>query len=152
MVLFKCLDEETSNYKRFRDHYKGLLARSTVFQIELSLMQDILRKCSFIDWRDKVEDTHAKLSKHEPLSLDQLTSLLEEGRGKLFLAKTGRAYKIVDVQDGDPIQPLCSNFSSLKQVISLHSGARVFEEDLKKALKQISCEQADNQSSDSSWP
>ena len=68
--LFKNSNEEISNYKRYRDHYKSLLARSSVFQIELGFMKDMKKKCSFIDWRDKVEDIVDKLVVKERQTLE----------------------------------------------------------------------------------
>jgi hypothetical protein len=59
--IFSNHHEEEVFYKRFRDHYKSLLARSSVFQIELDYMKLMQKKCSFIDWRDKVEEATLKL-------------------------------------------------------------------------------------------
>jgi len=47
-----------------------LLARSSVFQIELGFMKDMKKKCSFIDWRDKVEDIVDKLVVKERQTLE----------------------------------------------------------------------------------
>lgn len=35
-------------------------------------MKDLQKKCSFIDWRDKVEEMVEKLNKNERITLDQI--------------------------------------------------------------------------------
>ena len=94
--LFKNYREEVTNYKRYRDHYKSLLARSSVFQIELALMRDLQRKCSFIDWRDKVEEIVEKLNKNERTTLEQIQTVLEEGTEKGFLNKAKGCYEVIE--------------------------------------------------------
>ena len=79
--------EEEANYRRYREHYKGLLARSQAFHIELSLMKNLQKKCHLIDWRDRVEDTWKKVAGGTRLKLEQLEQVLEDGRERRFLSK-----------------------------------------------------------------
>ena len=83
-ALFSNQEEELADYKRYRDHYKCLVARSSAFHIELKLMKELQKKCSFIDWRDKVEDI---AEKQEKMTLDQIQQILEEGKEKGFLSE-----------------------------------------------------------------
>ena len=86
-TLFLNSYEEKTNYKRYKDHYKTLLARSTPFQIELTLMRDLQKKCSFIDWRARVEDMIDRLDNDEKMTLEQIQLILEEGECKGFITK-----------------------------------------------------------------
>lgn len=113
IALFSNEDEEAQNFKRYRDHYKSLLARSSVFQIELELMRQLQRKCSFIDWRDKVEEIAERLEKQEKLTLDTLLSILDEGCEKGFVSKQKKSgYVAVEIALQDPINILLKNFKS----------------------------------------
>lgn len=68
--LFRNRMEEEANYKRYREHYRGLLARSQAFHIELSLMKNLQKKCHLIDWRDRVEETWKKVASGTRLTLE----------------------------------------------------------------------------------
>ena len=50
-------------------------------------MRDLQKKCSFIDWRDKVEDIYEKQDK---MTVDQIQQILEEGKEKGFLQEEER--------------------------------------------------------------
>lgn len=52
-------------------------------------MKHMQRKCSFISWRDKIEDIQFKLEREERMTIDQLSILLEDGVDKGFLKKQG---------------------------------------------------------------
>ena len=60
-------EEEKSNYKRYKDHYRSLLAKSSVFQIEMPLLKNVQSKVDLINWRDKVEEIIEKLGKSEKI-------------------------------------------------------------------------------------
>lgn len=93
--LFQNHEEEEANYKRYREHYRGLLARSQGFHIELSLMKNLQKKCHLIDWRDRVEETWKKVDSGVRMTLEQLEHVLDDGRERLFLVKDGKgAYMI----------------------------------------------------------
>ena len=63
---------EIESFKKFREHYKSLLARSTQFHIELELIKLLTRKCNFIDWRDKLEEIMEKLKNGDRVTLDHM--------------------------------------------------------------------------------
>jgi len=48
-------------------------------------MRTLVTKIGLIEWREKVEDFHYKLTKNEKLSLDQMVTLLNEGVERGFL-------------------------------------------------------------------
>jgi uncharacterized protein YfkK (UPF0435 family) len=70
--LYQNEQEEKINYKRYKDHYRMLLAKSSIFQIEMQLLKDVQNKVALIEWRDKVEEIIEKLQKNEKISLDQI--------------------------------------------------------------------------------
>lgn len=51
------------------------------------MMKQMQRKCSFIDWRERIEELHQKLKNDERITIDSIKSLLDEGVDKEFLAK-----------------------------------------------------------------
>jgi hypothetical protein len=108
--LFSNQAGEIENYKRYVTHYKGLLARSTAFQIELKLMKQMQRKCTFIDWRDKIEDLKEKLVKKERITIEQVSQILQEGVDKSFLIKSKKQFSPISSSDeligDDTILPL----------------------------------------------
>lgn len=104
------------NYKRYRDHYKNLLARVSAFHFELGLMKDLQKKCSLIDWRDKVEDLVDKLSRAEKLTLDHVQGILDEGKEKGFLVLEDDKYRLpsaseFEQKEADPSQQLLKSWS-----------------------------------------
>ena len=114
-------------------------------------MKDMQRKCSFIDWRDKIEELCVKLLKEERITLDQLATLLEEGSDKDFLVKQGTNknyfFKPTERSETDPTIALFHNFGALHKVIETFNEAQSFDKDLKVALK---CFKNDKSSSESS--
>lgn len=63
-------EEEKTNYKRYKDHYRSLLAKSSAFQVEMPLLRVVQSKVDLINWRDKVEDIIEKLGKSEKIQLE----------------------------------------------------------------------------------
>ena len=56
-----------------------LLAKSSVFQIEMQLLKDVRQKVLLIEWRDKVEDLAEKYSyqQKEVLNTDHFYLIFE---------------------------------------------------------------------------
>jgi len=173
--LFQNREEEEANYKRYREHYKGLLARSQGFHIELSLMKNLQKKCHLIDWRDRVEETWKKVDGGVRMTLEQLEHVLEDGKERLFLAKDEKgAYAISQyVRDYHPLfrwpdnpgrglqpdqeqeqtpkmrilVPLIQNFQSLDRLITIHFEASQFDKVARTILKKFHGAQGESSSS-----
>ena len=48
-------------------------------------MRDLQKKCTFIDWRTKVEELIERLQNEEKMTLEHIQLLLEEGKDKGFI-------------------------------------------------------------------
>jgi hypothetical protein len=62
-------------------------------------MKDLQKKCSFIDWRDKVEEMVEKLNKNERITLDQIYTVLEEGADKGFMNRSKGSYAAISSEE-----------------------------------------------------
>ena len=96
VALFRNHDQETANFKRYQQHYKGFLARSQGFNVDLQLMNVLMRKGALIEWREKVEDMAKRLGGGgEPsLSLAQVSALLHDGVDKGFLQRAPLGFQL----------------------------------------------------------
>lgn len=101
-------------------------------------MKQLHKKCALIDWRDKVEEIATKLKKEERLTIDSISSLLEEGVEKGFVLKQQKVFLTnTSNEEGDPTTVLMKNFHSLQQIITVCNEAIVYEREVKKVLASL---------------
>jgi hypothetical protein len=115
-------------------------------------MKQMQRKCSFIDWRERVEELHHKLQKDERITIDQIKSLLDEGVDKEFLVKQAQLYASVSQVEADETRPdsivhMFAHFKDLGFITQTFKDAINFDNQLKKALKIIENNSQSNSSS-----
>jgi len=102
-------------------------------------MKQMQRKCSLIDWRDKVEEIYEKIQKEERLTLEAVVAILDEGCEKGFVNKdkvTG--YSAQEVASDDPVNVLLLNFKSFGVLIKITEEAKAYNKELKKVLAKVS--------------
>ena len=112
---------ERDNFKKYHGHYKSLLARSTQFKVCLPQIQDLQKKCSFIDWREKVENYYSGAkSCGTRVTLENVKSVLEEGKEKGFLVEVGGKFEILSKgEDIGLLDNLFFSFTSLTDLMAL---------------------------------
>ena len=96
VTLFRNHDQETLNFKRYQQHYKGFLARSQGFNVDLQLMNVLMRKGALIEWREKVEDMARRLGGggETSLTLAQVSTLLHDGVERGFLQPAALGFEL----------------------------------------------------------